>query len=86
MDQMFSVGECADQGNSRTFSVSRKVPQYRQHAVVNNSAETFIFDQRTGDAPVGDAASRVASGMISELRLHTAANVIEQFLQTLVVL
>ncbi|GFX01621.1 hypothetical protein TNCV_3971211 [Trichonephila clavipes] len=46
----------------------------------------FIVDHTIEDAPVCDAASRVAAVMVSELRAHAGANVIELYVQTLVVL
>ncbi|GFX60713.1 hypothetical protein TNCV_4976891 [Trichonephila clavipes] len=41
-------------------------------------------DHTIEDAPVCDEASRVAVAMVSELRVHTAANVVELFVQILV--
>ncbi|GFY34716.1 hypothetical protein TNCV_4701971 [Trichonephila clavipes] len=46
----------------------------------------FVVDHIIEDAPVGDAASSVAAAMVSKLRVHIAANVIELFMKTLVVL
>ncbi|GFU78248.1 hypothetical protein TNCV_5008291 [Trichonephila clavipes] len=46
----------------------------------------FVADRTIEDAPACDAASRVAAAMFSELRVHAAANIIELFVQTLVVL
>ncbi|GFU38284.1 hypothetical protein TNCV_2432821 [Trichonephila clavipes] len=46
----------------------------------------FIADHTIEDAPVCDAASRVATAMVSVLRVHAAAYVVELFVQTLVVL
>ncbi|GFX95782.1 hypothetical protein TNCV_2083621 [Trichonephila clavipes] len=44
----------------------------------------FVVDHTIEDAPVYDAASIVATDMISELRVHAVANVVELFVQTLV--
>ncbi|GFW99537.1 hypothetical protein TNCV_3417701 [Trichonephila clavipes] len=46
----------------------------------------FVADHTIEAAPICDATSEVSAAMVSELRFHTAANVIEQFVQTLVVL
>ncbi|GFW72409.1 hypothetical protein TNCV_704461 [Trichonephila clavipes] len=35
----------------------------------------FVVDHTFEDAPVNDAAARVAEALISELRVHVAANV-----------
>ncbi|GFW91961.1 hypothetical protein TNCV_2152411 [Trichonephila clavipes] len=51
-----------------------------------HSCTRFVVDHTIEDAPVYDAASRVAAAMASELRVHAAANVVELFVQTLVVL
>ncbi|GFS68663.1 hypothetical protein TNCV_1958861 [Trichonephila clavipes] len=44
----------------------------------------FVVDHTIEDAPVCDAASRAAVSMVSKLRVHAAANVIELFVSTLV--
>ncbi|GFV72326.1 hypothetical protein TNCV_637881 [Trichonephila clavipes] len=46
-------------------------------------AQDLVVYYTIEDAPICDAASRVA--MISELRVHAATNVIKLFVQTLVV-
>ncbi|GFT46991.1 DDE_Tnp_IS1595 domain-containing protein [Trichonephila clavipes] len=46
----------------------------------------FVVDHTIEDAPDCDAASREAAAMVSELRVHAAASVVELFVQTLVVL
>ncbi|GFT96027.1 hypothetical protein TNCV_313131 [Trichonephila clavipes] len=46
----------------------------------------FVVDHSIQDAPVCDAASKVAAAMVSKLRVHAAENVIKLFVQTLVVL
>ncbi|GFV88773.1 hypothetical protein TNCV_3355251 [Trichonephila clavipes] len=46
----------------------------------------FIVDLTFEDAPVCDANSREIAVMVSELRVHAAANVVEMFVQTLVIL
>ncbi|GFU06680.1 hypothetical protein TNCV_4352701 [Trichonephila clavipes] len=46
----------------------------------------FVVDHTIEDAPVCDATSRVAAAMISELRFHAAANVVNLSVQTLFVL
>ncbi|GFW29025.1 hypothetical protein TNCV_2355831 [Trichonephila clavipes] len=46
----------------------------------------FVVDCTIEDAPVYDTASREAIAMVSELRVHAAANVVELFMQTLFVL
>ncbi|GFV81237.1 integrase catalytic domain-containing protein [Trichonephila clavipes] len=46
----------------------------------------FIVDYTIEDAPVCDAASRVATAMVSELRVLAAENVVELYVRTLVVL
>ncbi|GFX28553.1 hypothetical protein TNCV_1153611 [Trichonephila clavipes] len=43
----------------------------------------FVVDHIIEDAFAGDAASRVAAAMVSELRVHAAANVVELFVLTL---
>ncbi|GFW54974.1 hypothetical protein TNCV_2785891 [Trichonephila clavipes] len=45
----------------------------------------FVVNHIIEDAPVCDASSRVSAAMVSELRDHAAANVVELFVQTLVV-
>ncbi|GFX85725.1 hypothetical protein TNCV_2471271 [Trichonephila clavipes] len=42
----------------------------------------FVIDYTIEDTPTGDITSMVASVMVSELRVHAAANVIELFMQT----
>ncbi|GFV96388.1 hypothetical protein TNCV_2869661 [Trichonephila clavipes] len=42
-------------------------------------APSFDVDHTFEDAPVWDAASRVAASMIFELRVHSAANIVELF-------
>ncbi|GFT22409.1 hypothetical protein TNCV_3273811 [Trichonephila clavipes] len=51
-----------------------------------HSCTRFVVDHTIEDTLICDAASRVAAALISELRVHAAANVIELFVQTLVVL
>ncbi|GFV29027.1 hypothetical protein TNCV_1378781 [Trichonephila clavipes] len=46
----------------------------------------FVVDHTIKDTPVWDAASRVAATIVSKLGVHTSANVVELFAQTLVVL
>ncbi|GFT17841.1 hypothetical protein TNCV_2589031 [Trichonephila clavipes] len=46
----------------------------------------FVVDHTIEDSPVCDAVSRLAAAMDSDLRIHAAVNVIELFVQTLVVL
>ncbi|GFW83235.1 uncharacterized protein TNCV_2508751 [Trichonephila clavipes] len=46
----------------------------------------LVVDYTIEDAPVCDAASRVAAAVVSELRVHATANVVELFVQTIVVL
>ncbi|GFW89873.1 hypothetical protein TNCV_2425301 [Trichonephila clavipes] len=46
----------------------------------------FVVDPTNEDAPAGDAASRVAAALVSELRVHAATNVVELYVQTLFVL
>ncbi|GFX62572.1 hypothetical protein TNCV_4867351 [Trichonephila clavipes] len=46
----------------------------------------FVIDHTIEDLSVCDAASRVAAAIVSELRVHTYANVVEQFVQTFAVL
>ncbi|GFT32893.1 hypothetical protein TNCV_5039261 [Trichonephila clavipes] len=48
-------------------------------------APRFIVDHSIEDASSCDAASRVAAATVSELRAHVAANVVELFVLTLVV-
>ncbi|GFU62150.1 hypothetical protein TNCV_2473851 [Trichonephila clavipes] len=49
-------------------------------------APRFVVDHTTEDVPVCDAAFRVAADMVSKLNVYGAANIIELFVQTLVVL
>ncbi|GFW28463.1 hypothetical protein TNCV_4641281 [Trichonephila clavipes] len=56
----------------------------KEHLTIR--APRFIVDHTIEDAPVCDPASRVAATMVSELRVHAAANVVELFVQTLIVL
>ncbi|GFS86014.1 hypothetical protein TNCV_1220041 [Trichonephila clavipes] len=99
MDQTFSTGErseeIADQGNSRTFSVSRNVRTIlatcsRALSCRNvrflRAKKRFVVNHTIEDAPTFDAASRVAAAMVSELRVYAAANIVELFVQTLFVL
>ncbi|GFY25671.1 hypothetical protein TNCV_2487911 [Trichonephila clavipes] len=46
----------------------------------------FVVDHTIEYTPVSDAVSNVAADMVSELRIHAAANVIELFVLTLVFL
>ncbi|GFY34719.1 hypothetical protein TNCV_4702001 [Trichonephila clavipes] len=46
----------------------------------------FIVDYTIEGAPVCDAASSVAAAMVSKLRIHAVANVVDLLMQTLVVL
>ncbi|GFV51189.1 transposable element Tcb2 transposase [Trichonephila clavipes] len=52
----------------------------------NYPVETFVIDNTIGDNPICDAASNVATAMVSELRVHAAANACELFVKTPVVL
>ncbi|GFV81256.1 hypothetical protein TNCV_4772831 [Trichonephila clavipes] len=52
----------------------------------HSCTQRFVVNQLIEDAPVCNAASRVTAVMVSELRVHAAANVVELFVQTLVVL
>ncbi|GFX99220.1 hypothetical protein TNCV_2494011 [Trichonephila clavipes] len=61
----------------RSTDVTNSTP-YRQ--------ARFVVDHTFEDAPVCDAASRVAEAMVSKLRVHAAANVVKLFVQTLAVL
>ncbi|GFV46704.1 hypothetical protein TNCV_3847141 [Trichonephila clavipes] len=49
-------------------------------------APRFVVDHTIEDAPVCDAASWVTTAIVSELSAHASANVVELFVQTLVVL
>lgn len=49
-------------------------------------ASRFVVDRTFAGACVCDVASRVAEGMVTELTDHDAADVVELFEQTLVVL
>ncbi|GFV95256.1 hypothetical protein TNCV_4586311 [Trichonephila clavipes] len=46
----------------------------------------FVVDHTIEDVPVCDAESGVAAAMVSELRVHVTANVVELSVQTLIVL
>ncbi|GFV01950.1 hypothetical protein TNCV_4979011 [Trichonephila clavipes] len=46
----------------------------------------FVVDHIFEDAPICDAASRVTSDKVSELRFHASANVVELFVQTAIIL
>ncbi|GFW09692.1 hypothetical protein TNCV_1393931 [Trichonephila clavipes] len=50
------------------------------------SVPRFVVDHNIEDASVCDAASRIAAPMVSELRVYEAANFVEPFVQTLVIL
>ncbi|GFW13754.1 hypothetical protein TNCV_2105781 [Trichonephila clavipes] len=52
----------------------------------HHSCSMFVVDHTIENAPICDAASRVAAAMVSELRNHVAASVVELFKQTLVAL
>ncbi|GFT93701.1 hypothetical protein TNCV_499781 [Trichonephila clavipes] len=58
----------------------------RRSHPMRNYRQKFVVDHTIEDAPVCDAASKVAASMVSELRVHTIANVVELFVQKLVVL
>ncbi|GFW71081.1 hypothetical protein TNCV_91241 [Trichonephila clavipes] len=89
---MFSIddrcGECARQrATTEDFPYKERHVQYMQQVVRDYFAETvarFVIYHTIEDAPVYDAALKVASAMISELRIHAIANVVELFVQTLV--
>ncbi|GFX65952.1 hypothetical protein TNCV_13731 [Trichonephila clavipes] len=49
-------------------------------------APRFVVVHTIEDVSVCDAASRITAVMISELRVHASGNVVELFMQTLVVL
>ncbi|GFW20688.1 hypothetical protein TNCV_1049111 [Trichonephila clavipes] len=49
-------------------------------------APRLVADQTIEDTPVCDAVPREPAAMVSELRVHATANVVELFVQTLVVL
>ncbi|GFV30048.1 hypothetical protein TNCV_1194951 [Trichonephila clavipes] len=51
-----------------------------------HSGIRFVVNHTIEHRPVGDTASRVAAAMVSKLRVHAATNVVELFVQTLVVL
>ncbi|GFW77302.1 hypothetical protein TNCV_924181 [Trichonephila clavipes] len=51
-----------------------------------HSCTRFVVDHITEDVPVCDAVSRVATAMVSELKVHAAANIVELYMQTLVVI
>ncbi|GFU69046.1 hypothetical protein TNCV_4457731 [Trichonephila clavipes] len=91
MNRTFSIrersGERAGQGNSQTFSVSRKIrtiPATCGRAL--SAAETFVIDNTIEFVPVCDLASMVAAAIVPQLIVHAVANVVELFVQTLVVL
>ncbi|GFX74063.1 hypothetical protein TNCV_490271 [Trichonephila clavipes] len=44
-------------------------------------APRFTVEHTFKNAPVSDSASTVPTAMVSELRVHAAANVIDMFLQ-----
>ncbi|GFX55310.1 hypothetical protein TNCV_3968641 [Trichonephila clavipes] len=43
----------------------------------------FVVDRTIEDAPISDAESRLASAIVSELRVHAAENIVELFVQNL---
>ncbi|GFW66045.1 transposable element Tc3 transposase [Trichonephila clavipes] len=49
-------------------------------------APRFLVDHTIEDIPLCDAAAGLATSMVTELRVHAAANVVELFVQTFVVL
>ncbi|GFU38505.1 hypothetical protein TNCV_2434481 [Trichonephila clavipes] len=51
-----------------------------------HSCTRFAIDHIIEDAPVWDVVSRVATAVVSDLRVYAAANVVELIVQTLVVL
>ncbi|GFW05002.1 hypothetical protein TNCV_597961 [Trichonephila clavipes] len=53
---------------------------------VNICVPRFVVDHTIEDAHVCDLASRVATAMVSELRVHAAANVLDLFVQAFAVL
>ncbi|GFV95273.1 hypothetical protein TNCV_4586481 [Trichonephila clavipes] len=77
--------DAAKHGCDHLDAVSRTVNNVNKMAS-RHSCTSFDVDHTIEDAPVCDAASRVAAAMVSELRVYVAENVIELFLQTLVVL
>ncbi|GFS53268.1 hypothetical protein TNCV_1035751 [Trichonephila clavipes] len=48
------------------------------------SCTRFVIDHIIEDVPVCDTASKVAVGMVSELRVHAARNVVELLMQIFV--
>ncbi|GFY05294.1 hypothetical protein TNCV_2207401 [Trichonephila clavipes] len=49
-------------------------------------ASRFVVDHTIEDIPICDAASRITAAKFSEQRVHASANVVEQFVQILVIL
>ncbi|GFS93041.1 hypothetical protein TNCV_532451 [Trichonephila clavipes] len=64
----------------------KKNPDSSEIMTSHHSCIRFVDDPTIEDSPVCGAASRVVAVMVSELRVHAAANVVELFVQTLVVL
>ncbi|GFV81836.1 hypothetical protein TNCV_1057251 [Trichonephila clavipes] len=48
-------------------------------------SQVLVVDHIIKDAPVYESASRVARSIVSELSIHAAANVLDLFVQTLLI-
>ncbi|GFU50631.1 hypothetical protein TNCV_235931, partial [Trichonephila clavipes] len=64
--------------------VQVQMPMQLQHDATAH--QRFVVDHAIEDTSVCDAASIVVAAIVSKLRVHAAANVIELFVQILVVL
>ncbi|GFV91840.1 hypothetical protein TNCV_2975121 [Trichonephila clavipes] len=65
--------EAAKHGGDHLNAVNRTLIHLRKRRLTI-SAPKFVIDHTIKDAPVCDAASRVAAAMVSKLRVHAAAN------------
>ena len=61
--------------------------EFRQKTLRHTSlSSNFVVQLTTKGAPVFDVVSKVTESMITQLTIHVATNIIELFVQTLVVL
>ena len=72
--------ECDHQGNAKRIVIRLKM--LRQA----DPASTFSVEHISKSAPVCDVASREDESIVLQLTVHAAANVIELFVHTLLVL
>ncbi|GFX85626.1 hypothetical protein TNCV_2470281 [Trichonephila clavipes] len=68
---------------NQTYSIGFRRARTKGRAANVRSPHFFIIDHTIENSPFRDDVTRIAADIVSELRVYTAANVVELFVQYL---